>query len=157
MRVLQRDSKASWAGRWWPRCLTTTLCLSSHLCSKAEVHPGLHMALVSVCVCPHARVQPRWNQGIRRWGRSRRPGKNLVDYRYGGRLGTDSVVEKEAEFRWENGEQEKTTRGNQSFRKLIRFLYFSGLFIYLFVIHRDEYRVTWGSADLTLVTIRCFI
>ena len=27
----------------------------------------------------------------------------------------------------------------------------------LFVIHRDEYRVTWGSADLTLVKIRCFI
>ena len=27
----------------------------------------------------------------------------------------------------------------------------------LFVIHRDEYRVTWGSTDLTLVTIRCFI
>ena len=26
-----------------------------------------------------------------------------------------------------------------------------------FVIHRDEYRVTWGSADLTLVKIRCFI
>ena len=27
----------------------------------------------------------------------------------------------------------------------------------LFVIHRDEYRVTWGSADLTLVKSRCFI
>ena len=27
----------------------------------------------------------------------------------------------------------------------------------LFVIHRDEYRVTWESADLTLVKIRCFI
>ena len=27
----------------------------------------------------------------------------------------------------------------------------------LFVIHRDEYRVTRGSADLTLVTIRYFI
>ena len=27
----------------------------------------------------------------------------------------------------------------------------------LFVIRRDEYRVTRGSADLTLVTIRCFI
>ena len=24
----------------------------------------------------------------------------------------------------------------------------------LFVIHRDEYRVTWESADLTLVTVR---
>ena len=55
------------------------------------------------------------------------------------------------------GSEKETTRGNQSFQKLIRFLYFSGLFIYLFVIHRDEYRVTRGSADLTLVTIRCFI
>ena len=27
----------------------------------------------------------------------------------------------------------------------------------LFVIHRDEYRVMRGSADLSLVTIRCFI
>ena len=27
----------------------------------------------------------------------------------------------------------------------------------LFVIHRDEYRVTRGSADLTLVKIKCFI
>ena len=26
-----------------------------------------------------------------------------------------------------------------------------------FVIHRDEYRVMRGSADLSLVTIRCFI
>ena len=55
------------------------------------------------------------------------------------------------------GSEKETTRGNQSFQKLIWFLYFSGLFIYLFVIHRDEYRVTRGSADLTLVTIRCFI
>ena len=57
------------------------------------------------------------------------------------------------------GSEKETTRGNQSFQKLIRFLYFSGLFIYLFVIHRDEYRVMGGggSADLTLVTIRCFI
>ena len=55
------------------------------------------------------------------------------------------------------GSEKETTQGNQSFQKLIRFLYFSGLFIYLFVIHRDEYRVTWGSADLTLVTIRGFI
>ena len=26
----------------------------------------------------------------------------------------------------------------------------------LFVIHRDEYRVTWESAVLTFVKIRCF-
>ena len=54
------------------------------------------------------------------------------------------------------GSEKETTQGNQSFQKLIRFLYFSGLFIYLF-IYRDEYTVTRGSADLTLVTIRCFI
>ena len=45
------------------------------------------------------------------------------------------------EFSQESGEQERT-RGNQSFQKLIRFLYFSGLFIYLFVTHRDEYSET---------------
>ena len=52
------------------------------------------------------------------------------------------------------GNKKETIRGNQSFQKLIQFLHFSGLFIYLFVIRRDEYRVTQGSADLTLVTIR---
>ena len=81
-----------------------------------------------------AGVQPRRIQGIRRWGWSRRPGKNLFDYRYGGRLGTDSVVEKEAEFRWENGEREKTTRGNQSFQKLIRFLFQVCLYTFLLYI-----------------------
>ena len=34
------------------------------------------------------------------------------------------------EFSQKNGEQERTTRGNQSFQKLILFLYFSGLLIY---------------------------
>ena len=34
------------------------------------------------------------------------------------------------------------------------FSLFSRFAYILFVIHRDEYRVTWGSADLTLVTIR---
>ena len=65
-------------------------------------------------------------------------------------------------FRWEfiqeNGERERNDTGESVFLETgNRFLYFSGLFIYLFVIHRDEYRVTRGSADLTLVTIRCFI
>ena len=161
-----------------------------------------------------AGLQPRWIQGLRRWGRCRHPGKNLFNYRYRGRLETDSVVGELVEKRgwitglhgipitiyvghrrlsilpkerrhWglpgpiseaqaelaglvsthisdgnsarKAGSKKETTRGNQSFQKLIRFLYFSGLFIYLFVIHRDEYRVTRGSADLTLVTIRCFI
>ena len=157
---------------------------------------------------------PGGSRVIRRWGRSRRPGKNLFNYRYRGRLETDSVVGELVEKRgWTTGlhgipittyighrrlsilpkerrhwglpglisevqaelaglvsthisdgnsarkagSKKETTQGNQSFQKLIRFLYFSGLFIYLFVIHRDEYRVTRGSADLTLVTIRCFI
>ena len=39
-----------------------------------------------------AGVQPWWIQGIRRWGPSRRPGKNLFNYRYRGRLETGSVV-----------------------------------------------------------------
>ena len=156
---------------------------------------------------------PGGSRVIRRWGPSWRPGKNLFNYRYRGRLETDSVVELVEKRGWTTGlhgipittyvghrrlsilpkerrhwglpsliseaqaelagsvsthisdgnsarkagSEKETTRGNQSFQKLIRFLYFSGLFIYLFVIHRDEYRVTRGSADLTLVTIRCFI
>ena len=41
---------------------------------------------------------PGGSRVIRRWGQSRHPGKNLFNYRYRGRLETDSVVEKEAEF-----------------------------------------------------------
>ena len=157
---------------------------------------------------------PSGSRVIRRWRRNQRPGKNLFNYRYRGRLETDSVVEELVEKggwitglhgipittyighrclstlpkerrHWglpgpisetqaelaglvsthisdgnsarKTGSEKEMTRGNQSFQKLIRFLYFSGLFIYLFVIHRDKYRVTRGSADLTLVTIRCFI
>ena len=40
------------------------------------------------------------------------------------------------EFSQKNGEQERRTRGNQSFQKLIRFLYFLGLFIYLLLYIR---------------------
>ena len=36
------------------------------------------------------------------------------------------------------------------------FLFFRFAYI-LFVTHRDKYRVMQGSADVTLVTIRCFI
>ena len=160
-----------------------------------------------------AGVQPQRIQGDSKVGRSRRPGKNLFNYRYRGRLETDSVVELVEKRGWitglhgilittytghrrlsilpkerrhwglpgpiseaqaelaglvsthisdgnsarKTGNKKEMTWGNQSFQKLIRFLYFSGLFIYLFVIHRDEYSVTRGSADLTLVTIRCFI
>ena len=156
---------------------------------------------------------PSGSRVIRRWGRSRRPGKNLFNYRYRGRLETDSVVGELVEKRgwitglhgmpittyighrrlsilpkerrhWglpspisetqaelaglvsthisdgnsarKAGSKKETTQGNQSFQKLIRFLYFSGLFIYLFIIHRDEYRVTRGSAVLTFIKISCF-
>ena len=64
-------------------------------------------------------------------------------------------------FRWEfsqeNGDQERNDTGESVFPEtdpfslLFRFAYI------LFVMHKDEYRVTQGSADLTLVTIRCFI
>ena len=35
---------------------------------------------------------PSGSRVIRRWGRSRRPGRNLFNYRYRGRLETDSVL-----------------------------------------------------------------
>ena len=157
---------------------------------------------------------PGGSRVIRRWGWSRRPGKNLFNYRYRGRLETDSVVGELVEKRgWITGlhgipvttyvghrhlsilpkerrhwglpgliseaqaelaglvsthisdgnsarkaeSKKKMTWGNQSFQKLIQFLYFFRFAYIPFVVHRDEYRVTRGSADLTLVTIRCFI
>ena len=53
----------------------------------------------------------------------------------------------------------KNDMGESVFPETDLFSLFSGLLIYyiLFVIHRDEYRVTRGSADLTLVKIMCFI
>ena len=165
-----------------------------HTASKGQIPGG----------CVHLPgSSPGGSRVIRRWGRSRRPGKNLFNYRYIGRLETDSVEGELVEKRgwitglhgipittyvghrclstfpkerrhWglpgpiseaqaelaglvsthisngnsarKTGSEKEMTRGNQSFQKLIRFLYFSGLFIYLFVIHRDEYRVTRGSA-----------
>ena len=104
--------------------------------------------------------------------------KYIFNYRDIERLEMDSVVDKLVEQKRLNnlvymdvahihapdgnsarktGSRKEMTWGNQSFQKLIRFLYFSGLFIYLFVIHRDEYRVTQGSAVLTFIKIRCFI
>ena len=171
---------------------------------------NFHFSLLNLT----AGVQPRWIQGDSKVGTELASWKNLFNYRYRGRLETDSVVGELVEKRgwitglhgipittyvghrrlsilpkerrhWglpspisetqaelaglvsthisdgnsarKAGSKKETTRGNQSFQKLIRFLCFSGLFIYLFVIHRDEYRVTQGSADLTLVTIRCFV
>ena len=76
--------------------------------------------------------------------------KYIFNYRYIERLETDSVVGRLVEkkrlnnldymeyhpcSRWEfsqkNEEQERTTWGNQSFRKLIPFSLFLGLLIYL--------------------------
>ena len=57
------------------------------------------------------------------------------------------------------GSKKEATRGNESFQKLIRFLYFLGLLIYL-LLHIEKngnFKVTWGSAHLTIVKIRCFI
>ena len=49
------------------------------------------------------------------------------------------------EFSQKNGEQERRTRGNQSFQKLIQFLYF-GVCLYT---HRDEYsHAGVSSSDL---------
>ena len=51
--------------------------------------------------------------------------------------------------------ERKNDMGESVFPETVFFIF---RFVYiLFVIHRDEYRVTWGSADLTLVKIRCFI
>ena len=53
--------------------------------------------------------------------------------------------------REENGTGESVFPETDPISLFFRFVYIP------FVIHRDEYRVTWGSADLTLVKIRCFI
>ena len=57
----------------------------------------------------------------------------------------------------EKREQERSDMGESVFPETDPISLFLGLLIYLFVIHSDEYRVTRGSAELTLVTIRCFI
>ena len=60
-------------------------------------------------------------------------------------------------FSQKNGEQERNDTGESVFPETDPISLFFG-FVYIpFVIHRDEYRVTRGSVDLTLVTIRCFI
>ena len=61
------------------------------------------------------------------------------------------------EFSQKNGEQERNDMGESVFPETDPFSLFFRFAYILFIIHRDEYRVTWGSADLTLVKIRCFI
>ena len=57
----------------------------------------------------------------------------------------------------EKREQERSDMGESVFPETDPISLFFRFAYILFVIHRDEYRVTWGSTDLTLVTIRCFI
>ena len=61
------------------------------------------------------------------------------------------------EFNQKNGEQERSDMGDAVFPETDPISLFFRFVYILFVIQRDEYRVTWGSADLTLVIIRCFI
>ena len=61
------------------------------------------------------------------------------------------------EFSQKNGEQERNNMGESVFSKTDPIFFIFRFAYILFVIHRDEYRVTRWSADLTLVTIRCFI
>ena len=57
----------------------------------------------------------------------------------------------------ENGEQERNDTGESVFPETDLISLFFRFAYILFVIYSDEYRVTRGSADLTLVTIRYFI
>ena len=60
-------------------------------------------------------------------------------------------------FSQKNGEQERNDTGESVFPETDPISLFFRFAYILFVIHRDEYRVTRVSADLTLVKIRCFI
>ena len=118
---------------------------------------------------------PGGSRVIRRWGRSRRPWRNTFNYRYIQRLETDSVVGKLVEkkrlnnlvyveynpcSRWEfsqrNGEQERSDHGGISLSGNWSDFFIFGFAYIPFVTHRDEYRVTRGSAVLTFIKIRCF-
>ena len=54
-------------------------------------------------------------------------------------------------------EERKNNTGESVFPETDPISLFFRFAYILFVIHRDEYRVTRGSADLTVVKIRCFI
>ena len=56
----------------------------------------------------------------------------------------------------EKREQEGSDMGESVFPETYP-IFFIFRFAYIpFVTHRDEYRVTWGSAVLTFIKIRCF-
>ena len=56
----------------------------------------------------------------------------------------------------EKREQERSDMGESVFPETDPFSFFGGFAYIPFVTHRDEYRVTWGSAVLTFIKIRCF-
>ena len=61
------------------------------------------------------------------------------------------------EFSQESREQERNDTGESVFPETDPISLFFRFVYVPFVIHRDEYRVTRGLVDLTLVKIRCFI
>ena len=50
----------------------------------------------------------------------------------------------------------KNDMGESVFPKTDPNFFILGFAYITFVTHRDEYRVTWGSAVLTFIKIRCF-
>ena len=127
-----------------PGLLFITISRSSlRLTSIESVMPSSHLIVSRLLGS-----SPGGSRVIRRWWWNRHPRKNL-NYRFIERLETDSVVGKSVEkrgwitwFTWNSihapdgnsarktGSKKETTWGNQSFQKLILFLYFSDLLIY---------------------------
>ena len=56
----------------------------------------------------------------------------------------------------EKREQEGSDMGESVFPETDPIFFIFGFAYIPFVTHRDEYRVTWGSAVLTFIKIRCF-
>ena len=56
----------------------------------------------------------------------------------------------------EKGGARKNYMGESVFPETDPDLFIWGFAYIPFVTHRDEYRVTWGSAVLTFIKIRCF-
>ena len=109
-----------------------------------------------------AGVQPLWIQGDSKVGmESASLEKYIFNYKYIERLETDSVVGKLLEKKRLNihpekrGARKKRHGGISLSRNWSNFFVLG--FAYIpFVTHRDEYRVTRGSAVLTFIKIRCF-
>ena len=56
----------------------------------------------------------------------------------------------------EKREQERSDMGESVFPETDLIFFIFGFAYIPFVTYRDEYRVTWGSAVLTFIKIRCF-